>query len=445
MTRQTDPGIIESTNLKDGRVRYNVRLPDGTVLVVSRRLIVPEPAKELPAGTRLLVEHSGASVIGALMADRTSRQTLDPVSVRPPQPQQETYHAHVVAADQTSGNLTLAWGEGEELSATVSPGRRIWEHLRPGTEILVARSANSAGKVTYRLRLPPGAPGEQPPAVVGRHAHMAHEEPPPAQHLVPPPVDPFDQMSGPPPAAEPDLALDRPIACPEMGPIFGDGGPVNRLLGERYSPRPGQIQMAEQIGTLLQTPGHAVIEAGTGIGKSFAYLVPIIWSGANAIVSTSNKALMSQLWRKDLPALAKIAPRPFKAALLKGRSNYLCVRRLEELPRNRHLPGMGGDLETIEAGLRRAPSGDCEEMGLSQSLTRRFTVDHRACEGIKCPRYADCFTSAPRPSPRGRTSSSPIMRCSVSACCATTTSCCLFAPCSSSTKRTSWKPTRSTP
>ena len=198
-------------------------------------------------------------------------------------------------------------------------------------------------------------------------------------------------MPGPAPTAEPDLALDRPITCPEMGPIFGDGGPVNRLLGERYSPRPGQILMAEQIGTLLQTPGHAVIEAGTGIGKSFAYLVPIIWSGANAIVSTSNKALMSQLWRKDLPALAKIAPRSFKAALLKGRSNYLCVRRLEELPRNRHLPGMGGDLETIEAGLRRTPSGDCEEMGLSQSLTRRFTVDHRTCEGIKCPRYADCF------------------------------------------------------
>ena len=72
MTKQTDPGIIESTNLKDGRVRYNVRLPDGTVLVVSRRLIVPEPAKELPAGTRLLVEHNGLSVIGALMADRNA-------------------------------------------------------------------------------------------------------------------------------------------------------------------------------------------------------------------------------------------------------------------------------------------------------------------------------------------------------------------------------------
>lgn len=327
------------------------------------------------------------------MADLPRPRASVPAQAQPSRPQQETYHARVVAADQASGKLTLTWGEGEELSATVSPGRRIWNHLRPGTDVLVERSINASGKVAYRFRLPAGSvQGEQPPqAVVGRHAHITHGELPQAQPSAPPPVEPFEQMPGPPPAAEPDLALDRPVVCPEVAPIFGTDGLMSQILGERYRPRPGQIQMAEQIRVILQTPGHAVIEAGTGIGKSFAYLVPIIWSGAAAIVSTSNKALMTQLWRKDLPALAKIAPRPFKAALLKGRSNYLCVRRLEELPKNRHLPGMGGDLETIEAGLRRAPSGDCEEMGLSQSLTRRFTVDHRTCEGTKCPRYADCL------------------------------------------------------
>lgn len=393
MTRQTDPGVIAGVNLKDGRVRYDVRLPDGTALVVSQRLIVPEPAQDLPAGTRLDVEHNGSAVIGALMADRTRRQGTGPAPAGPPGPRPETHRARVIAADQASGHLALTWGEGEELRVTVSPSRLMWSHLRPEAELLVERSVEPTGKVAYRLRLPPetvdGA--QPPPAVVGRQARTMPRGRPPAQQPTPPPMEPLAQPPEPPPAAEPDAALDRPIACPEMAPVFGAGGPVNRLLGERYNPRAGQIQMAEQIRTILQTPGHAVIEAGTGIGKSFAYLIPIIWSGANAIISTSNKALMSQLWRKDLPALAKIAPRPFKAALLKGRSNYLCALRLEELPKNRRLPGVGGSLEAIEEGLRRVPSGDCEEMGLPYSLTQRFTVDHRACEGIKCPRYADCF------------------------------------------------------
>ena len=92
MTRQTDPGIIEGANLKDGRVRYNVRLPDGTVLVVSRRLIVPEPAEELPAGTRLLVEHNGPAVIGALLGGR-ARPGSAPRPQAPTPPKQEKYQA----------------------------------------------------------------------------------------------------------------------------------------------------------------------------------------------------------------------------------------------------------------------------------------------------------------------------------------------------------------
>ena len=176
-----------------------------------------------------------------------------------------------------------------------------------------------------------------------------------------------------------------------MGPIFEAGGAISRVLGERYRLREGQLLMANLVRDALQERHHAVLEAGTGIGKSFAYLVPIIWSGAKSIVSTSNKALMSQLWRSDLPALAKIAPRSFKAALLKGRSNYVCVRRLDELAGQRRLPGLAGDLERVEDGLRRVRSGDVEEMGLTPAQSQRFTVDHHACEGIKCPRYGDCL------------------------------------------------------
>ena len=212
-----------------------------------------------------------------------------------------------------------------------------------------------------------------------------------------PDIDPFREEpvylsdENPEEYASAELVAE-PIACPEMAPLFAADGPVHRVLGERYRPRPGQARMAEQIAGLLRRPGHALIEAGTGIGKSFAYLIPAIWSGAPAMVSTSNKALMAQLWHKDLPTLQQIAPRPFKAALLKGRSNYLCQLKLRDLtPRQRKLSGFGGDLERLQEGLARAPSGDVEEMGLPPSMAASLTVDHRSCEGFKCPEFRNCF------------------------------------------------------
>jgi ATP-dependent DNA helicase DinG len=206
------------------------------------------------------------------------------------------------------------------------------------------------------------------------------------------PIDPSDMFPEDEPYDAADDAVGKPVACPDMAPLFAAGGPVQRVLGERYRPRPGQIRMAEQITALLRRPGHALIEAGTGIGKSFAYLIPPIWSGTPAVVSTSNKALMAQLWHKDLPALQEIAPRPLKAALLKGRSNYVCQLKLRELtPRQRKLSSFGGDYEAAQEGLVRAPSGDVEEMGLPPAMAAKLTVDHRSCEGFKCPEFRNCF------------------------------------------------------
>ena len=189
-----------------------------------------------------------------------------------------------------------------------------------------------------------------------------------------------------------DDEASQPIACPEMAPLFAAGGPVHRALGDRYRPRSGQTRMAERIAELLREPGHALIEAGTGIGKSFAYLIPAIWAGAPAIVSTSNKALMAQLWHNDLPTLREIAPRPFSAALLKGRANYVCQLKLRDLkPKQRKLSSFGDDYERVQDGLTRAPSGDLEEMGLPPGLAANLTVDHRSCEGFKCPEFRNCF------------------------------------------------------
>ncbi|HSN74286.1 MAG TPA: helicase C-terminal domain-containing protein [Anaerolineae bacterium] len=206
----------------------------------------------------------------------------------------------------------------------------------------------------------------------------------PAQPAEPPPIDePGNTAQG--------QDLDKPIDCPPVVEIFQAGGEVAQLLGERYRPREGQIAMAELVRQALNGRRHAVVEAGTGIGKSFAYLAPAIWSRAKAVVSTSNKALMSQLWRQDLPDLQRIAPRPFTMALLKGRSNYLCNLRVEELLRQRQLVGVSDDVERVEQGLAAVPSGDTEEMGLPFPLRQRLTVSHRECGGRKCPLFDECF------------------------------------------------------
>lgn len=212
----------------------------------------------------------------------------------------------------------------------------------------------------------------------------------------PPPLEVPEMAREPldaPLPVSPDMAeeLRKPIPCPPLDGVFAPGGAVASLLGARYHPREGQVQMANLVREALQTGHHAVIEAGTGIGKSFAYLVPILWSGAPAIVSTSNKALMNQLWDKDIPQLRKIAPRPFKAALLKGRGNYLCALRLERFRRQRWLPGFSQDLELLEAALKQEPSGDCERMQLPFSLRSRLTVSSRDCEGQKCEYFNRCF------------------------------------------------------
>jgi len=186
-------------------------------------------------------------------------------------------------------------------------------------------------------------------------------------------------------------ALRKPITCPPLDTVFAPGGPVANLLGARYRLREGQVRMAALVREALQTGQHAILEAGTGIGKSFAYLIPLLWSGTPGIVSTSNKALMNQLWDQDIPQLRGIAPRSFKAALLKGRSNYLCALRLERFHKQTWLPGLREDLDRLETALQQEPSGDCERMALPNPLVARLTVSSRECEGQKCKAFKRCF------------------------------------------------------
>jgi ATP-dependent DNA helicase DinG len=114
----------------------------------------------------------------------------------------------------------------------------------------------------------------------------------------------------------------------DLADIFSpDGALADRLPGFSY--REAQEQMATLVAEVLESRRHAAIEAGTGIGKTFAYLLPVLLSGRRAIISTGTRTLQDQLYSRDLPLLGAVVGRPVQVALLKGRNNYLCWHRLE--------------------------------------------------------------------------------------------------------------------
>lgn len=181
----------------------------------------------------------------------------------------------------------------------------------------------------------------------------------------------------------------------ELRSFFDISGPLAGLL-EGYQPREAQIEMAEAIAGAIRNGQNFIAEAGTGTGKTFAYLVPALLSGKKVIVSTGTKNLQDQLFKKDLPILRKAFRTPFMAALLKGRSNYVCRYRL-----NKSLDstfGFGKDeaaaLAKIKSWSQRTQSGDIAEMTLlSESdpvwYLATSTVDN--CLGQDCQDYAECF------------------------------------------------------
>src|ERR1044071_7515879 len=113
-----------------------------------------------------------------------------------------------------------------------------------------------------------------------------------------------------------------------MDEFFSPGGLLEQRLGD-YEFRPSQIRMAEAVYTALRDQGHIIIEAGTGTGKTLAYLLPALMHGQRILVSTGTKTLQDQIFYKDIPLLETIIGRPIRAAYLKGRSNYLCRLKLE--------------------------------------------------------------------------------------------------------------------
>ena len=125
----------------------------------------------------------------------------------------------------------------------------------------------------------------------------------------------------------------------DIDEIFGSDGPLARAL-PGFRARASQMEMARAVADALHGRGWLVAEAGTGTGKTFAYLIPALLSGRRVIVSTGTRTLQDQLFGRDLPLLASALGRAQRVVLLKGRSNYVCLQRLErpDAPQRAEVP-----------------------------------------------------------------------------------------------------------
>jgi len=182
-----------------------------------------------------------------------------------------------------------------------------------------------------------------------------------------------------------------------MASVLGASGPIARLLPD-YDERPGQIEMAETVASALARSEHAVIEAGTGTGKSMAYLVPAIFSGKTVIVSTANKALQEQLIRKDIPFLQQVLPIRFTAAMIKGRSNYLCLDRFRDEEGFQRLTGGSRGWKRALEWKDTTTTGDLEDLEISipPDIRGRMVSTTRTCIGDACDFFDRCFVELAR-------------------------------------------------
>ena len=178
--------------------------------------------------------------------------------------------------------------------------------------------------------------------------------------------------------------------------VLGADGPLARHL-PGFAPRAEQIAMAEAVERALKDRSELLVEAGTGTGKTYAYLVPVLRSGAKVIVSTATRSLQDQLYHRDLPALAAALGRPLKVALLKGRANYLCRHRLELTRGGQSLPGFARPAEralrTIERWAATTKRGDIAELTTipeADAVWAHVTSTRDNCLGQSCPEFRDC-------------------------------------------------------
>jgi ATP-dependent DNA helicase DinG len=181
---------------------------------------------------------------------------------------------------------------------------------------------------------------------------------------------------------------------------FSAGGALARA-DSGYVEREVQLRMAAAVASAIDERRALVAEAGTGVGKTFAYLVPTLLSGARALISTATKSLQDQLFLRDLPRLKDALQLPVTVALLKGRASYLCLHRMNQARQSAQLPDRWAvrTLAKVEQWAQRTRTGDLAEMeGLDErsSVIPLVTSSRENCLGAECPEYRQCHVMKAR-------------------------------------------------
>ncbi|HEX8611321.1 MAG TPA: ATP-dependent DNA helicase [Telluria sp.] len=182
--------------------------------------------------------------------------------------------------------------------------------------------------------------------------------------------------------------------------MFSAGGPLAPSVGS-FSPRRSQTEMAKSIAQAIADQSTLIAEAGTGTGKTFAYLVPALLWGGKTIISTGTKNLQDQLFLRDIPTVRAALKAPVSVALLKGRSNYVCHYHLERTLQNGRMTSRDdvGNLREISRFIKMTSSGDKAELSKvpeNAQIWNLVTSTRDTCMGAECQYYQDCFVMKAR-------------------------------------------------
>ncbi|MEC5218340.1 ATP-dependent DNA helicase DinG [Actimicrobium sp. GrIS 1.19] len=200
-----------------------------------------------------------------------------------------------------------------------------------------------------------------------------------------------DELPVVPAAGAHDADVDR---------LFGEGGALSHAV-RGFRSRTAQTEMAKAIGHAIANQETLIAEAGTGTGKTFAYLVPALLWGGKVIVSTGTKNLQDQLFLRDIPTVRKALNAPVSVALLKGRANYLCHFHLERTLQNGRLTSRDdvGNLREISRFMKTTTTGDKAELSKvpeNAMIWNLVTSTRDTCMGSECQYYQDCFVMRAR-------------------------------------------------
>ncbi|AZI14307.1 ATP-dependent DNA helicase [Avibacterium paragallinarum] len=181
---------------------------------------------------------------------------------------------------------------------------------------------------------------------------------------------------------------------------FAETGVLSQHI-KGFRPRAEQLEMAQAVAQAISAKEALVVEAGTGTGKTFAYLVPALLAGKKTIISTGSKNLQDQLFNRDLPAIKKALNYTGKIALLKGRSNYLCLERLDQVIAQGVLGDRSvlADLSKVRKWNNATKTGDlseCVEIAEDSPILPQLTSTTESCLGSDCPNYGNCYVAAAR-------------------------------------------------